>query len=230
MKQIKMVKRFCLVCVLTVLLLPGNAVFAAGGTSIDGYYDDWEGIPKTKITWDSHNANEIHEAAVVMDEEYLYAYVQLNDLYQPHIPVSEYTIVINGKTNIFNIQVKDASGAPNWAVDPLKLPDGTYVEELGVFNRNMPNYSLGDAALKITQDTPNDALEFRIKLSVLEELYGFPEGTIVNGAQIETYNPHLGPQGVELVGSSSGAFVGVLLCIASVGLVMIFRKKRKLVG
>lgn len=217
-------------CIMTAFLLPGRYASAAGDIVIDGYYADWEGIPKTKISYGSHNAKEQHKGAIVMDDEYLYAYIQVSDLYQSQIPVNEYYLSVNGKTTVLYILGKHADGTVNYDFNTYQLPEGTYCSEIGVFHRDNAVVSLGDAAVTITSGQPNDTLEFRISLAVLEELCNFPNRAIVNGSRIEFYNPNLGSQRVELVGTSSGALVGTVLCAASVGLVLVVKKRKKLIG
>lgn len=226
----KKLKWFVLLCVFIIMNMPETQSFAASEIQIDGYYDDWERIPKTKISYGSHNSREMHEAAVVMGEEYLYAYVRLSELYQTQIPVSEYRLTVNGKTVVLSILGKDDAGNVNWGVNPYQLSVGIYKDEFGMFHRDNIKQSLGEVAVTITNDLPNDALEFRMRLDVLEELYGFPAGTIKNGANISFCNPNLGTQSVELLGTSSGALAGVTLCMASVGLAFVFRKKRKMIA
>lgn len=197
---------------------------------IDGYYDDWEGIPKTKISYGSHNREEYHEAALVTDGDYLYAYVRMCDLYHSQIPVNEYYLTINGVTKAFNILGCDSEGNVDYRLNVYRLPYGRYATGLGVFYRDNKAKALGEAALTITEGFPNDTLEFRISLSVLEELYGLQKGTIANGSGIEFYNPNLGSEKVVMVGTSTGTVVGIALCVASVGAVLFYRKRRKLIG
>lgn len=229
MRRFKIVNRLSILCVLVFFMAPVNLTFAAGNTQIDGYYDDWEGIPKTKITHHSYNVQEFHEVAVVMDEEYLYAYVRLSDYYQSQIPVNEYYLTINGKTKAFNILGKDAYGNVDYNLNVYQLPVGTYIDQIGVFYRDNARTALGEAAVTITQEKPNDTLEFRIRLSVLENLYGFSEGTIKNGAQIEFYNPNLGGNKVSLRGTATGAAVVAVIGTASVGAALFFKKRKKLI-
>ena len=88
MSKMKKVKWFGLVCILMMMGFPETPVFAADEIVIDGYYDDWERIPKTHVSYGSHNEQEKHEAAVVMGDEYLYAYVRVSDFYESQIPVN----------------------------------------------------------------------------------------------------------------------------------------------
>ncbi len=197
---------------------------------IDGYYDDWEGIPKTKISYGSHNQNEYHEAALVTDGDYLYAYVRMCDLYHTQIPVNEYYLTINGVTKAFNILGCDSEGNVDYTLNVYQLPYGRHTTGLGVFYRDNAAKALGEAAVTITAGFPNDTMEFRIPIPVLEELYGLQKGTIANGSGIELFNPNIGPEKVVVVGTSTGTVVGIALCIASVGTVLFYRKRRKLIG
>lgn len=227
MRQKKKIWGLCVCCVVLMMAVPQRVAYAADDFKIDGYYDDWEGIPKTKITYGSYNANEYHELSVVMDGEYLYGYVRLSDVYQTQIPVNEYHLTINGKTKVFNFLGRNEDSTVDWGYDVYDLAEGTYLEEIGAFHRDNARVMVGEAAITITSGIPNDTIEFRMKLSALEELYGFPEGAITNGAKIEFYNPNLGSQKAELAGSASGAAVVAVIGVVSVGAAWFVGRKRK---
>ena len=213
--------------ILSVFMVPGKTAHAEEEIRIDGYYDDWERIPKATLSYGSHNAKEKHEGAMVMGEEYLYGYVRLSDLYASQMPVNEYYITVNDKTVVLYILGKDEAGNLNPEFDPYQLANGTYRNEIGLFQRERAAVSLGDVALTVTDGSPNDTLEFCIRLSVLEELLGLPEGAIKNGAEVSFRNPNLGAESIQLVGTSTGAIAGTVLCVASVGLAWFFNRKRK---
>ena len=223
----KKIRWFGILFILSLLAVPARSAYAEEEIRIDGYYDDWERIPKAKLTYGSHNAKEIHEGAMVMGEEYLYGYVRLSELYTSQIPVNEYYITVNGKNVVMYILGKDEAGNLNPEFDPYQLANGTYLNEIGLFQRERAVVSLGDVALTVTDGSPNDTLEFRIKISVLEMLCGFPEGAIKNGAEVSFGNPNLGTESVRMVGTSTGAVLGTVLCVASVGAAWFFIRKRK---
>ncbi len=223
----KNIRWFGILFVLSVLAFSGRTAHAEEEIRIDGYYDDWERIPKATMSYGSHNAKEKHEGAIVMGEEYLYGYVRLSDLYASQIPVNEYHITVNDETVVLYILGKDEAGNLNPEFDPYQLANGTYLNEIGLFQRERAVVSLGDVALTVTDGSPNDTLEFRIRLSVLEEVLGFPAGAIKNGAEVSFRNPNLGAESIQLVGTSTGAIVGTMLCVASVGVVWFFNRKRK---
>lgn len=212
-----------------VLGMPECTAFAAG-FAVDGYYDDWEGIPKTKISWSSHNGQEMHEAALVMDDEYLYAYVSISELYHSQIPVNEYYLGVNGKEVALNILGKDSNGKVDWSKNVYNLDEGTHKDEVGVFVRDNANTAIGDAAITVVKDSTeatNDTLEFRVSLKELEQRCRIPKESIRIGEEVTLRNPNLGPQKVELAGTSSGSVLGTVLCISSVGLGWVLLKKRK---
>lgn len=212
---------------LSVFVLPADRAYAAEEIQIDGYYADWEMIPKATMSYGSHNGKEAHEGAVVMGDEYLYVYVRISDLYQSQIPVNNYSLTVNDKTIVLDILGKDREGRVDYSYGVYQMSNGTHIYELGLFPQGNASFSVGDVAVTIANGNPNDTLEFRIKLSVLEELYGFDKGVIKNGASISFRNPNLGAQSISLVGASSGAILGAVLCVASVGGALFFYKKRK---
>ena len=94
--RITCVVLFCLV-IIAILQVNCIETKAAGGITIDGYYDDWEGIPKTMITYYSNNQLCNNHAALVRDGEYLYLYVEMHPLYSSSIPIDAYYLHVNGK-------------------------------------------------------------------------------------------------------------------------------------
>ncbi len=205
----------------------------SGSFAIDGYYDDWANIPKTLISYGSHNAdgsiNEYHQGAIIMSGEYVYVHVRMSDLYLQQIPVNELYLSINGIDKAFNIWGCNSDGSIDWANGAYGLSNGIHTG-YGIFYRDGGNISLGEAAVTVLEGSPNDAFEFRMKISDLEQLYGLPEGTISNGAKLEFYSPNIGPDKVTTVGTSTGTYVGIIICMISVCSVYYYRKRKKMVA
>ncbi len=210
-----------------------TSVPSSGSFAIDGYYDDWENIPKTLISYGSHNSdgaiNEYHKGAIIVSGDYVYVHIRMSDLYQQQIPVNELYLAVNGLEKAFNIWGCNSDGSIDWGNGAYGLSNGIHTG-YGVFYRDGGNISLGEAAITVLEGSPNDAFEFRMSISDLEQLYGLPEGTISNGAKLEFYSPNIGPDKVTTVGTSTGAYIGIIICIASVGLVYYYRKRKKMVA
>lgn len=205
------------------------APVVAQGATVDGYYDDWAGVPGTSITYGSHNASgiiqEYHSGAMLVSGEHLYVHVQMNDLYQQQIPIDELVLTINGQSRTFIIRKRNADNTINWDQSVYGLAEGNHTD-LGVFYRDGGYLALGEAAITISQ-APNDRFEFRMNIAELESLYGFEPGTVGNGATLEFYSPNIGPEKVTVAGSSTGTYIGILLCVAVVFASLVGQKRRK---
>ncbi len=194
-------------------------VSGGGALAVDGYYDDWEGVPETMITYGSHNAAgtiyEYHGGSILVSDGYVYVHIRMNDLYYQQIPVDDLKLSINGEEKSFIIRKRNADNTVNWDSSIYSLSDGIH-NDLGIFYRDGANMALGEAAITISEASPNDSFEFRMKISDLESLYGLEAGTIENGAKLEFFSPNIGPEKITVVGSSTGTYIGILLCFAVV--------------
>lgn len=220
------------VIVLCLLLVPVTAAeaAAAGEIRIDGYYDDWEGVPKTKVTYGNHNLNEFHQYGLLFDGEYLYGYVELGESYASNLPSNMYYISISNKVQAFNFWGCNPDGSINYSRSMRDLSEGTYTTGFGMFlNDYHPEFrgSAATPAITISSGSQNDRMEFAIAASTLELIYGLEEGEIKNGATIEMWCPNLGTDKAILRGTSSEPIIGVALCLVVVGGVWLYRKKGK---
>lgn len=201
-----------------------------GSLAVDGYYDDWEGVPQTLISYGSHNAggtiNEYHGAAMIVTEEHVYVHVRMSDLYQMQIPVDELKLTINGVEKSFVIRGRDSQNNVNWNTNMYGLSEGIH-SDMGIFYRDGGSVALGEAVLTISQGNPNDRFEFRMNIAELEKLYGLPAGTIENGAKLEFYSPNIGPEKVTVVGTPTGAYIGIALGFVIALAAMFKQSKRK---
>ncbi|MBQ8188621.1 MAG: Firmicu-CTERM sorting domain-containing protein [Lachnospiraceae bacterium] len=183
-----------------------------GSLAVDGYYDDWEGIPETLISYGSHNSsgtiNEYHGAAMIVTDNHVYVHVRMSDLYKSQIPVDELKLTINGVEKSFVIRGRDSQNNINWNTNVYGLAEGSH-DGLGIFYRDGGSVALGEAVLTIREGNPNDSFEFRMNVEELEKLYGLPAGTIGNGAKLEFYSPNIGPEKVTVVGTPTGAYIGI---------------------
>lgn len=201
-----------------------------GSLAVDGYYDDWEGVPQTLISYGSHNAggtiNEYHGAAMIVTEEHVYVHVRMSDLYQMQIPVDDLKLTINGVEKSFVIRGRDSQNNVNWNTNMYGLSEGIH-SDMGIFYRDGGSVALGEAVLTISQGNPNDSFEFRMNIAELEKLYGLPAGTIENGAKLEFYSPNIGPEKVTVVGTPTGAYIGIALGFVIALAAMFKQSKRK---
>lgn len=194
-------------------------VSGGGALAVDGYFDDWEGVPETMISYGSHNTGgtvyEYHGGSILVSGGYVYVHIRMSDYYQQQIPVDDLKLTINGVEKSFIIRKRTSERSVDWDPAIYALSQGIH-SDLGIFFRDGASVALGEAAVTISEASPNDSFEFRMKISELEQLYGFEPGTIENGAKLEFFSPNIGPEKVTVVGSSTGTYIGILLCFAVV--------------
>ncbi len=200
-----------------------------GSLAVDGYYDDWEGVPETLISYGSHNSsgtvNEYHGAAMIVTDEYVYVHVRMSDLYHMQIPVDDLKLTINGQEKSFIIRGRDSQNNVNWNTNMYGLSEGIH-SDMGIFYRDGGSIALGEAVLTISEGNPNDSFEFRMSIADLEALYGLPAGTIGNGAKMEFYSPNIGPEKVTVVGTPTGAYIGIAFGFV-IALAAMFRQNKR---
>ena len=185
---------------------------AAGAIKIDGYFDDWQGVPKTVITYYSNNTLCKNYAALVRDDAYLYFYVEMNELYNSPIPIDAYYLEVNGKTLPFFLRYPTADKSNiDWGKN-VNLSKNGIVKGLGAFTY-YPAYCRGDAAVCVSDGKPNDRMEVAMKISEVEKLLGLSQGTISTGAKVTITMPNVGQGGVTLVGTPTGTWVSLALML-----------------
>lgn len=205
-------------------------VSGGGALAIDGYYDDWEGLPETMISYGSHNTGgtvyEYHGGTILVSAGYVYVHIRMSDLYQQQIPVDDLKLTINGIEKSFIIRKRTSERSVDWDPAIYELSPGIH-SDLGIFFRDGASIAFGEAAVTISEASPNDSFEFRMKIADLEPLYGLEPGTIENGAKLEFFSPNIGPEKITVVGSSTGTYIGILLCFAVVLSALLGRKRKQ---
>lgn len=207
-------------------LSSGFSLGRASAISIDGYYDDWEDKPISHITYGSHNGKTIHDVSLIKDDDYIYIYVKLHETYADHhMPLYAINLSINGKTCEMFIANANAQGTVDYS-NPVNLHHGIN-NGLHPFTY-YPNYSLGDAAITVSDGNPNDRMEIRVSIDKLEKVMNLPNGSVNNGSRISLNLPNLGQETIHLMGTSTGTFIGIALCVITVVGVQIVRRRKRL--
>ena len=190
-----------------------GGIHVGGNIQIDGYYDDWEGRPKTEITYSSNNKQCNHYGQLALDGDTLYDHFKMNELYTSGMQLQIWYLTINGKT--FAMQIQPApNGNIDWSTQ-VPRSEGIHTNLkafIGYGNNNECDskvaYTVYDAEHK--DNTPGDEVEFSLSLKRLAELTGIPADEMGTNT-IQT--PNIGGQGVSLAGSSTGTVVGVLIAL-----------------
>lgn len=190
-----------------------GGIHVGGNIQIDGYYDDWEGRPKTEITYSSNNKQCNHYGQLALDGDTLYGHFKMNELYTSGMQLQIWYLTINGKTFAMQIQ-PEKNGNIDWSTQAPRS-EGIHTNLkafIGYGNNNECDskvaYTVYDAEHK--DNTPGDEVEFSLSLKRLAELTGIPADEM---GTITIQNPNIGGQGVSIAGSSTGPAVGVLIAL-----------------
>lgn len=190
-----------------------GGIQVGGNIQIDGYYDDWEGRPKTEITYSSNNQQCNHYGQLALDGDTLYGHFKMNELYTSSMQLQIWYLTINGKTFAMQIQ-PEKNGNIDWGTQ-VPRSEGIHTNLkvfIGYGNNNECDsqvaYTVYDAEHK--DDTPGDEVEFSLSLKRLAELTGIPADEM---GTITIQNPNIGGQGVSIAGSSTGPVVGVMIAL-----------------
>lgn len=197
---------------------------AVTGISIDGYYDDWEDKPMSMLTWNSNNGTAHHDVSLLKDEEYIYIYLRMHPSYQSPIPIYAINLSINGQTCQMFLGHMNSQNTTDWGRYVDLSHNGRYTD-LHPFTY-YPNNSLGNAAVTVSKGSINDRFEIRVSIKDLEKVMGLKAGTINSGSQIKLNMPNVGGGTVELMGTSTGTVIGILLCVGVVVGVRLYRRKK----
>lgn len=188
---------------------PGN------GMTIDGYFDDWEMLPKTEF---SYNKNQVNYASFIMDGSYIYVYYAMNPK-NKWIPLDGINIDVNGVTSQMFVRYANSDGTVDWSKDVSNLSGGIH-NQLSTFTYGYNN-TLGSAAVHIAD---SNKLELRISIETLEEALGLEPGTISNGSTLSLKLPNLGNGEIVMEGVSTGSITGIIITLG-LALIFLYRKK-----
>ena len=190
-----------------------GGIHVGGNIQIDGYYDDWEGRPKTEITYSSNNKQCNHYGQLALDGDTLYGHFKMNELYTSGMQLQIWYLTINGKTFAMQIQ-PEKNGNIDWSTQ-VPRSEGIHTNLNAFIGYGTNNecdskvaYTVYDAEHK--DNTPGDEVEFSLSLKRLAELTGIPADEM---GTITIQNPNIGGQGVSIAGSSTGPVVGVLIAL-----------------
>jgi len=209
----------------SVTLQTQNSKSSKTAITIDGYYDDWMDKPMSMLTWNSNNGTAHHDVSLIKDDNYIYIYVRMHPSYNSPIPIDAIYLSINNVECQLFIRYVNGQNTVDWGHQVDLSHNGTF---LGLHPFTYyPNNSLGDAAITISKGNPNDRLEMRINIKDLEKVMNLKEGTINNGSQIKLKMPNVGDGSIELLGTSTGALLGIILCVGTVIVIKLRRNNKE---
>lgn len=104
-----------------------GGIHVGGNIQIDGYYDDWEGRPKTEITYSSNNKQCNHYGQLALDGDTLYGHFKMNELYTSGMQLQIWYLTINGKT--FAMQIHFDERYPVLSYQNSEIRSDDFAEE-----------------------------------------------------------------------------------------------------
>lgn len=222
------------------------------GIIYDGEYDDWEDYGHTTIEYATSGSQESQidaKGALYSSGEKLYGHVVTN--MPQHLQeaggefTADVTIAFNQSENdlrnrSFDWQMAfypryvtvDANGNINWDPQLSDFSEGTYEfyiasadawhTSTNINNLNDMDQLYGKMIMTIGKDG-KDEMEFYLDLPMVAKKLGVDETDLKH---IAAQFGRIGQQWIFTAGTSTGPVVGVVLCVASVGLVFWYRKRK----
>ena len=255
-----MKKISCFLILFTFLLTPTyaqaqNATIGGGNISIDGYFDEWNGLPSSyHYNWDNsqncwqwgewadidgdgnpekytsepntYNNDVRHKIQLHTDGTYIYCHIKIATIYLSQFNGEDYQLKFND-THMANFQITDQSGAVI-TNSILHWQPGTYAVQ--VRHRDSAcSYSIAEGAsayLKIYPNHLNSELEFKVPISTCKM-----QNNAIDTENIESisfFTPNLMYKSIECHGTSTGP---IILLVITAGIVIvsqfIFFKRKK---
>lgn len=219
----------------------------AGGIVIDGNYGDWENYPHNLIQYStngSHDSKPDGEAALYMADGTLYAHVRTE--MQSHLGeaggefTQAVTIRLNGKHDFYpqfvtvdangNVKYASLSGlakgtyevylidAQGWQVNGISLSDLMADNSLDKYHNAIYGH------MYMTIGASKDDMEFNLDLELVAQKFGMDADDIKT---VEAQWGRIGQQWVSAAGTSTGTWLGLLICFAAVGISAQAAKRKK---
>lgn len=234
-----------------------TATDATTSIVIDGKYDDWNNYPHTHIDYATAGTQDYvvdAEGALWAGKDKLYGHIETK--MEAHINLSAQELVkavsfrvsqgedIEDATLSYNARfvTADENGNINWNPQLDNLPAGTYhfyMFDLGCWgtSTNINNLSgrdilYGEMWLTLS-DTCSEAefyLDIPTLLSHLSNDYDNSANISIDAQSAKIYGVQfgrLGQQWITTAGTSTGTWVGLLLCFAAVGIAEMIQRRRK---
>lgn len=208
---------------------PENPPVVTDSLVIDGYFGDWNGYPRTNITYLGNNTEAVHYGQIASDGENLYVHFSMNDLYMSQMQLQLWNMQINGQNLVINVIPVNGDGSMDWGNMSTQWGEGIHTNfkaYIGYYNEcgSQVAFNVYDPAH--TDTGKGDEIEFSLNLSKLSEITGISEEAL-STATITIKNPNIGTEGVTITGTPTGAWLGVLMAMIIASAVVWKLKKEK---
>ncbi len=243
------------ICLLILfIILPTNYAIASAQTpiTIDGYYNDWSGLPYsweynhnnpyiiehfwdgtqniTKVYTDEngnpYNLEIRHKMALYFDGEYVYLHIQISDKPGSGMNGEDYRFYVDDKMAAFRVTY---AGGDHLNKHDKKTEPSIYFVEVRHRDGGISNMVVEGATAAFTKnpDDKNNELELKIPLSAFKLQNN--EISIGEFNLLEFYCPNLMYRRIACSGVSTSPIIGIAFCLVIVGVVL-YVNKRKLRG
>lgn len=212
------------------------------GIQYDGFYSDWEYYPHELVQYSTPGGmGGDAEAALYSENAVLYGHV-LSFLHRDEAQFQPFSIRINEKDNLMlNVRLVTVDEAGNINMNPQlrNLDAGTYEYYLWdlnsgstVRNINEEGHAVyGKMYLTIRKDAEgnaiSDEMEYQIDLKKLAKKLNMDASDM---KVIQAQYINIGTKWITFAGTSSGAVMGISLCVAVTGAVLVYKKKKSKVA
>lgn len=196
------------------------------GIIYDGQYHDWDYYPHSQLDYTGNKGYDASGALWFDGDHTLFGHFYTDE---PGGGIYDLTHGITFRFNggDYTFWPRALGGTyedTDWNPTFDDLPDGTY-EYLLANNSGWSNWGGNDVYGKMYVTKKGDFVqcEFYLDLSMIAELFGCDADDF---KMIEAQFGELGTEWVRMAGTSSGAWLGVAVCVASVLTVLLIKKKR----
>ena len=242
MKKVKLLISLSVVTLITVMLVmpaqaASNPLDASTGSSpivIDGYFNDWNDKPFSwEYNWNNppiageggYTTNSRHKIALYRDDNYVYLHVVMAKNYYNSLVGDDYEFTCDGIRTIFRVTTSDGKSINQNSF-------GTGISPVSVYNGDgsiSGQVAQGSSGMLLRHDGgTNDEIEIKIPIADFHAQKSDISATDIK--EISFFTPNLMMWGDKIIsaGTDTAPFVGVALCVASVGVgTEVIRRKRK---
>lgn len=192
---------------------------------IDGNFEDWKDIPLTSIGYGGNNGEAVHKGALYIENDTLYGYFKMHDIYGAQMMVNMMNLTVNGRILQLITSTKNSDNQITWG-NIYDFPVGV-TKDLGIFTNDGGKNYFGEGAFRVydASHEPGDEFEFAISLDKLSKVMGIE---VESMAEFSIGNPNIGSQVVTITGTPTGAMLGIGLSLTAVAIWM-FSKRKKIV-
>lgn len=210
----------------------GQRDTSTSGIVYDGYYEDWNYYPHHLVQYSTPgNPVSDAEAALFQEDSVLYGHVKTY-LNLNNAAFKDITLRFNeNDSSEMNFTLVGVDEQGNIIRNPnlRNLEPGTYeyylwerssgIDAKNINDPNAPIYG----KIKVTIGASSDEMEYQVDLNKVAKDLNLDQSDM---KVIQASYINVGHEWVTIAGTSSGPVVGIVLCLAFTGSVILFRRKR----